>query len=314
MRGADCRHIRCFCRPAAMNIEEQAITFRCNAAPLYGIVSQPDQPSRRGVLVVVGGPQYRVGSHRQFVLLARSLAAQGYACLRFDVRGMGDSAGAARTFEDIGEDIGAAIDAFLAAVPAVQEVVIWGLCDAASAALFYAGHDQRVAGLVLLNPWARTTGGLAKATLKHYYLDRLRQPALWKKIAAGQFDYGAAARSFVRLAGMGLGIGGQDGAAAVAPQLDAAMPAAPADAVPPLPQRMLAGLGRFEGKVLLITCDSDLTAQEFIDATRQSREWKRQLAAPRVTHRTVPDADHTFSRRSWRDDVARWTGDWIGSW
>jgi exosortase A-associated hydrolase 1 len=297
-----------------MNFEEQAITFRCKANPLYGIISLPEQPSRRGVLVVVGGPQYRVGSHRQFVLLARSLAAQGYACLRFDVRGMGDSDGATRTFEDIGEDISAAIDTFLAAVPAMQEIVIWGLCDAASAALFYAGGDKRVAGLVLLNPWARTTGGLAKATLKHYYLDRLRQPALWKKIAGGQFDYGAAARSFARLAGTALGIGSQGGTAAAAPQLDAAMSAAPADAAQPLPQRMLAGLGRFKGKVLLITCDIDLTAQEFIDATRQSREWKRLLAAPCVTHRTVPDADHTFSRRNWRDDVARWTGDWIGSW
>lgn len=289
-----------------MNFDDQAITFRCGDDPLYGIVSLPQQPARRAVLVVVGGPQYRVGSHRQFVLLARSLAAQGYACLRFDVRGMGDSAGPARTFEDTGDDIAAAIDAFQAAVPAVQEVVIWGLCDAASAALFYAGRDQRVTGLVLLNPWARTADGLANATLKHYYLDRLLQPALWKKISAGQFEFGAAARSFVRLARTALGSG--------APPPDAGMAAAPVDACPPLPQRMLDGFARFKGKVLLITCDSDLTAQEFIGATRQSREWKRQLAAPRVTHRTVPDADHTFSRRGWRDDVARWTGDWIGSW
>lgn len=294
-----------------MNFEDQAIIFRCNADPLYGIVSLPQQPARRGVLVVVGGPQYRVGSHRQFVLLARSLAAQGYACMRFDVRGMGDSAGTPRTFEDIGDDIGAAIDAFRATVPVLQDVVIWGLCDAASAALFYAGYDKRVAGLILLNPWARTPGGLANATLKHYYLDRLRQPALWRKIVGGQFKFGAAASSFARLAGMALGIGGRADLVAHSGASDAAAGAA---SCPPLPQRMLAGLGSFEGKVLLITCDIDLTAQEFIGATRHSREWKRLLAAPRVTHRTVPDADHTFSRRKWRDDVARWTGDWIGSW
>jgi hypothetical protein len=29
--------------------------------------------------------------------------------------------------------------------------VIWGLCDGASAAMFYAEQDRRVSGLVLLN-------------------------------------------------------------------------------------------------------------------------------------------------------------------
>jgi len=46
-----------------------------------------------GVLIVVGGPQYRVGSHRQFVMLARFLADHGVPCMRFDYRGMGDVSG-----------------------------------------------------------------------------------------------------------------------------------------------------------------------------------------------------------------------------
>lgn len=55
-----------------------------------------------GLLMVVGGPQYRVGSHRQFVLLARDLAAAGIPVFPFDYRGMGDSTGQARDFEGIG--------------------------------------------------------------------------------------------------------------------------------------------------------------------------------------------------------------------
>src|SRR5690349_24048098 len=55
----------------------------------------------RGVLLVVGGPQYRVGSHRQFALLCRRLAGRGVPALRFDYRGMGDADGAARTFESV---------------------------------------------------------------------------------------------------------------------------------------------------------------------------------------------------------------------
>ncbi len=187
-------------------IRESALTFACEGEALFGVLSLPQAaPQPRGVLIVVGGPQYRVGSHRQFALLARSLAAQGIAALRFDYRGMGDSEGAIRDFEAVDADLRSAVDSFMAAVPDLREVVIWGLCDAASAAMFYAGKDSRVTGLVLLNPWARTTGGAAKATLKHYYRQRLLDPALWRKIASGNFEYRKAATSFVRLVGKAFG-------------------------------------------------------------------------------------------------------------
>ena len=145
------------------------------------------------VLIVVGGPQYRSGSHRQFTLLARHLADAGIASLRFDYRGMGDSTGEVRSFERAGTDIRCAIDRLLATVPGVQEVVIWGLCDAASAALIYAHKDPRVSALVLLNPWVRTEQGIARAHLRHYYLARLFHRSLWQKIGRGEFDVRKAA-------------------------------------------------------------------------------------------------------------------------
>lgn len=282
-----------------MSYSERALAFECDGEPLYGIASVPDQPTQRGVLIVVGGPQYRVGSHRQFTLLARSLAEQGIAALRFDYRGMGDSHGAARTFEDVQQDLRAAVDHFTSAVPQVREVVIWGLCDAASAALFYAADDARVTGLVLLNPWVRTVDGHAKATIKHYYRDRLFSAGLWKKIFSGRFDYAAAAGSFIRLARAA--VGGRRQAAAV-----------PGDE--PLPERMLAGWSRFRGKVLLILSGADLTAKEFSDMADASDAWQRQLRADRVTRHALRPADHTFSRREWRDQVANWTREWVRSW
>jgi exosortase A-associated hydrolase 1 len=284
-----------------MSYQDQALQFRCRDAQLYGIASVPRQPAARGVLIVVGGPQYRAGSHRQFTLLARSLAVQGIAAMRFDYRGMGDSEGPARTFEDVDEDLRAAIDSFQQAVPAVREVVIWGLCDAASAAMFYAAHDPRVTGLVLLNPWARTTDGHAKATLKHYYRGRLLDAAVWKKIASGRFDFAAAGATLVRLAGAAL----RPRPAAVAGAGQCALA---------LPERMLDGLSRFHGRVLLIISPADLTAQEFLDMTKASPPWQRLLADPRVTRHALDGADHTFSRRIWRDQVSNWTGNWVASW
>jgi exosortase A-associated hydrolase 1 len=284
-----------------MNYREQAVTFECHGAWLYGIASLPEQPASRGVLVVVGGPQYRVGSHRQFALLARGLAARGIPAMRFDYRGMGDSDGDARTFESVGDDLRAALDHFIAAVPGMTEVVIWGLCDAASAALFYGSQDARVCGLVLLNPWVRTSGGLAKATLKHYYRDRLLQPELWQKILKGRFDFKVALLSFSRL--MRTALGARKPAATGA-----------ADSALPLPDRMLAGLAGFKGRVLLVLSGNDLTAQEFSDLSQGSPKWQQLLGSAKVTRKKLAAADHTFSRRDWRDQVTTWTGDWLKSW
>ncbi|MFB1029241.1 MAG: hydrolase 1, exosortase A system-associated, partial [Thauera sp.] len=78
-------------------MREIAQIFPCEGEELIGILALPETAvTRLGVLVVVGGPQYRVGSHRQFVLLARALAKSGVPCMRFDYRGMGDATGEMR--------------------------------------------------------------------------------------------------------------------------------------------------------------------------------------------------------------------------
>jgi exosortase A-associated hydrolase 1 len=263
----------------------------------------------KGVLVLVGGPQYRVGSHRQFTLLARNLAVHGIPVFRFDCRGMGDSEGDPRDFEQLEDDLRCAIDVFLQELPAMDELVIWGLCDAASAALFYAHRDPRVTGLVLLNPWVRTEQGEAKAYLKHYYLARFFDLEFWGKVLRGRFDYSNAARSFARtfaraVAGEKTNEDGQEGRASTVGSCD------PGN----LPDRMLDGLGRFSGRILLIISGNDLTAQEFSDLVQGSSRWQRLLASPRVSRKDLPEADHTFSRRVWRDQVASWTREWIRSW
>jgi exosortase A-associated hydrolase 1 len=293
-----------------MSMSERGIVFACEGCWLYGVLSLPPPSAstpaaRRGVVLVVGGPQYRVGSHRQFTLLARELAQQGVPVLRFDYRGMGDSEGEMRDFLDVDADLRAAIDAFVAEVPALREVVLWGLCDAASAAMVYAPQDARVAGLVLLNPWARTEEGVARAYLKHYYLSRLMQPGLWQKIARGQFDYAAATRSFVGLCANALrrrSLPEAEGAAG--PSVSRS---------PSLPERMLSGFSRFQGRSLVIIAGADLTGREFSDMAA-APAWRRLMRSKRVVRHTLPQADHTFSRPAWRDQVAQWTVDWLRGW
>lgn len=275
-----------------MNWREEAVVFPCGEEELVGVFALPEQSGPRGVLIVVGGPQYRAGSHRQFTLLARYLAQRGIASLRFDYRGMGDSSGASRTFEGAEEDIRAAVDRLVERLPAPREVVIWGLCDAASAALIYAQADPRVSGLILVNPWVRTEVGSARAQLRHYYGARLLQASFWQKLAQGEFNPARAARSF-------------------SGSLMRSIRRSRNHARKPLPERMEAGLRGFRGRVLLILSGKDLTAQEFNSLVKSSPNWQGLLREPRVTRFEMPGANHTFSRRDWREQVLTWTSAWL---
>ena len=290
---------------AALAVREVPLVFPCRGETLVGMVHLPEQPRARGVVIVVGGPQYRVGSHRQFVLLARYLAAAGTPVFRFDYRGMGDSSGEFVGFEECGPDIRAAVDRFLAEVPGLEEVVLWGLCDAASAICFHAHTDPRVSGAVLLNPWARTEAGLARARLRTYYVRRLASPEFWRRLVSGRVGVRRALAELGRNTARALGRSSGSGPAS-GPRDSGSGPGRV-----PLPERMAEGLERFRGEVLLILSGDDITAAEFMQAARGSRRWRRMLASARVSLQELPEANHTFSRREWRDRVARWTQEWV---
>jgi exosortase A-associated hydrolase 1 len=274
-------------------IAERALTFDCRGDALFGILSEPAVPCETGVVVVVGGPQYRAGSHRQFVLLARALARQGFAVLRFDVRGMGDSAGSPRDFEAIGEDITAAVAALMQQVPAVRQVALWGLCDGASAALLHvdAARDPRVRGLALLNPWVRSPESLARVQLRHYYWQRLAQRAFWTKLLSGGVGQ-AAWRDLLA-------------------NLKARRAAAPRTVHLPYQHRMARGWAEFDGDILLVLSGNDFTAKEFVDAMQSDPAWAGALRHPRLQRVDLSEADHTFTARAWHTRVDEVTIAWL---
>jgi exosortase A-associated hydrolase 1 len=288
--------------PVSATICEKPVVFACAKERLLGILTLPAAPATRGVLVVVGGPQYRVGSHRQFTLLARILADAGFACMRFDARGMGDSTGEPRNFEHIGEDLASAIDAFTAQVPVLEQVVLWGLCDAASAALMFGASNPRVAGLALLNPWVRSDATLSQTRIKHYYPQRLVSPELWSKALCGKLDWRGSAASFL------------DTLRSARSAARNGAPAAQLKREVPFQDRMAAGLLGFAGPVLLIVSGNDLTAKEFLERTGNDPVWQRALSRSNVSRVDMPRADHTFSQRAWRMEVERATLQWLERW
>ena len=279
-----------------MNVRDEAMLFNCGTAELVGVLSRPeDEAGPLGVLVIVGGPQYRVGSHRQFVLLARSLASQGMPCMRFDYRGMGDSAGDICSFESVNDDVRAAVDAFFLQVPELRGVVLWGLCDGASAACFYAPTDARVRGLILLNPWVRTAQGEAQTYLKHYYLQRLLSRAFWLKLFRGGVRLGHS------VAGLSAAVQrARGGASQTQPSAGGT-----------LPERMLADLQRAAKPALIVLSGRDYVAREFEQVCQDHAGWQQFLAANVVQH--LPEADHTFSGDRNREEVASLSLSWSES-
>lgn len=274
-----------------MKFCEEVACIKSAEAQLVGILARPQQPKASGVVVLVGGPQYRVGSHRQFVLLSRALAQAGHAVLRFDVCGMGDSEGQPAGFESTGADIAAAIRCLRQNVPEVSQVALWGLCDGASAALLY-WHDTQdpcVTTLCLANPWVRSDASLAQTHVQHYYRQRLMQAEFWRKLLRGSVGL-KALTDLAHTLGTALQGTQQNPAARLTFQ-----------------QRMAWAWARFPGHILLLLSERDFTAKEFLHHAGHDSAWKNSLCRPRLMHFDQPDADHTFSNARQRNAVAELT-------
>ena len=175
------------------------LTFECEGATLGAALDAGNRPT--GLLLVTGGSQTRVGSHRMYERLARSLAEQGISCLRFDRRGVGDSAGDDPGFRGSGPDLAAAVACLRAQCPALERVHGFGLCDGATAIALF-GAEAGLDGLVLVNPWLveAAAGEPAPAAIRRHYRDRLLSLEGWKKVFSGAVDYRKIFRGIRKIA------------------------------------------------------------------------------------------------------------------
>jgi exosortase A-associated hydrolase 1 len=273
---------------------DQALVFDCEGEQLVGVVSGAGIAAV-GLVIIVGGPQYRIGSHRQFVLLGRRLAQAGIPVMRFDYRGMGDSTGEMRSFEHVVPDITAALAAFRTARPSLERVVLWGLCDAASACLIYwqKTHDPRVAGLILADPWITSHEAFAQSQVRHY-LRRPFQRAFWAKVFGGGIDFGGALRDFV---------------AVLSKTRHKTSSPAPA-AEMSFQEMMTRGMESFDAPIMLVL-SGDLTARDFRGHCQTHPQWQRLIGRRNVEQREIPDANHTFATAASRAKVESLTIDWL---
>ena len=180
----------------SQKISEQAVLFGSRNS-LVGIVTKgvsaapADCPA---VVILNTGIVHRVGHHRMFVTMSRALAAAGYAVLRFDFSGIGDS-----DSRDDGlspedacmADIKDALD-WLERDLKASHMILIGLCSGADNAVLYGHTDPRILGLVLMDPSIPTT--------MRYYVDnvaqRLARMQSWFNVLSGR---SRTVRMFMRL-------------------------------------------------------------------------------------------------------------------
>ncbi len=161
-------------------MNERAVRFG-EGGNLVGIVTEPE-PSlfdvgRPGVVFLNSGILHRVGASRLYVQMARRMAAAGLPALRFDHSGVGDSElrrDDRSVVESAVSEVQEAMD-LLHQRKGVDRFILVGLCSGADMAYWTALEDERVAGLVQIDPFLYRT----RAFFLRHYLPRLFSARAW---------------------------------------------------------------------------------------------------------------------------------------
>lgn len=242
------------------------IAFPCAGETLVGTLDEAQGAT--GLLIVSGGNEIRCGAHRGMALLAARLAAAGKPVFRFDRRGIGDSSGDNRGFEESGADIQAAIHAFRDHAPGVTRLVAFGNCDAASALLLHAANDFD--RLVLANPWLLEPSDdlPPAAAIRQRYAGRLRDPASWRRLATGAISLPKLFRGLSKLIR--------------------------SNSQPrPALEHLILTAASAHPDLRILLAQGDATAIAFDDAARRARL--------ELTIERVPTASHSFARPADRE-------------
>ena len=135
-------------------MHEEYRFLELNGERIFAGIHLPARPASRAVVMCHPLGEEKLWAHRVFVSFARDLAAAGFAVLRFDFRGEGDSD---RLFEEADfetrvQDACLAVDAVCGLNSNVTEVSLLGLRLGASVATVAATRRDHVSQLVLWDP------------------------------------------------------------------------------------------------------------------------------------------------------------------
>lgn len=287
---------------------EQPIRFASAGRELFGMLHLPDAGRvRAGILVVNSRVEYRVGPHRFYVHAARRWAERGFAVLRFDHPGNGDSPGDEAYPHMDSFPIEPAVDAVdvLRQRAGTPHVVLAGLCMGARNALHAAAAAHGVEHLLAFGmPFSdttpevgadaadresRTVGTATARDAVALYLGRALDPRAWGRLLTGKSNYGVMKRVLPAALGIGRSRIFRE----------------------PIFRSLQTLLGR-GGEILFLFGTHDVFLPDFRD--------QFELVQPRLPEagrgcsvEFVPDANHTFSRVAWQQTATQAALSWLES-
>jgi len=281
---------------------EEHVTLAGGERRLAGILHAPGSAPRGWAVLVHGWTGCKLGPHRMFVKLARRLESSGWACLRFDLRGRGDSEG-----EEASAGLGGMVadtrTAFLHMrdrFPGCPGILL-GICSGANVCVGALSEEPRPDGLVLWSmptygSQAQARQGLVKTgSVLGTYWNKAKRLETWKKALRGRLQPRMIAKAVLSPLKDRTG---RDGRGGEEPEDEAT-----------LDRKYLDALSRYEGPLFFVYGTADPMAS-------RGRKAFEEICLERPGEsrfEEVEGANHSFYALDQEAELLERTMDWIQS-
>ena len=298
----------------AAGVREKAVSFTVEGQPVNGILATPEKNAAKGAIVFSHGwSGFRSGPADLLTALARTFAANGYASLRFDYRGRGESQG-----DGLNASLVTMADDLVAAVAAAKaetgfdKPILCGLCSGGNVVVGTLKRIPQAKALLLMSVYPFSDGDAFGRDIHrtfHYlavYWQKLWRKDTWSRFFKGDVSLKSVCNViFGHFLKRGANKKKEEGAATTTEDGKNKLPkAAKAAAVESRsqdkepPKKHLANLRPdLPGIMLYGLADPDATA-----AIKYFGDYINENKLPIQLH-TIEGANHNFSSREWRQTI-----------
>ncbi len=277
-------------------MKEKVLRFGVDRG-LSGILSEPEATGRAegapGVILLNSGILHHVGPSRLYVRLARRLATDGHVTFRFDFSGIGDSESRRDSLPFVESAPAETRDAMdlLGQKLGIRQWLLIGLCSGADMAFKVAGLDDRVVGMVQLDPYAYRTRG--------YYIRRYGPKLLNPMSYVGSFRGRRRNAELARKRAAG-------GEMYVAPEYRRIFP--PRERVEAELQALVAR------RVRMLNIFSDQQTEHINHGAQYARAFPNLQFGDLLTVAYFPGSAHTFTDLGDQERIEALVGSWAEQW